>query len=108
MCSVRVSLSFGGGLEALTGGLKEVRDCEVPLTASGGGGGSARLTARALLAWAAAHVVRERPELFLAGETVRPGVLVLINDCDWELDGGVDAEIADGDEVAFISTLHGG
>ena len=52
--------------EFLTGGLKEVRDCEVPLPASGGGGGSARLTARALLAWAAAHVVRERPELFLA------------------------------------------
>ena len=39
---------------------------------------------------------------------VRPGVLVLINDCDWELEGGLDAELADGDVVSFISTLHGG
>ena len=38
----------------------------------------------------------------------RPGVLVLINGCDWELSGSLDAELAPGDAVAFISTLHGG
>uniref|UniRef100_A0A453JX85 Ubiquitin-related modifier 1 n=1 Tax=Aegilops tauschii subsp. strangulata TaxID=200361 RepID=A0A453JX85_AEGTS len=38
----------------------------------------------------------------------RPGVLVLINDCDWELCGGLDAELEDKDVVVFISTLHGG
>lgn len=38
----------------------------------------------------------------------RPGILVLINGCDWELSGALDAELAPGDAVAFISTLHGG
>eukprot|EP00793_Prasinoderma_coloniale_P003901 PRCOL_00003278-RA len=100
---VSLSLRFGGGLEALTGGAKVVDDAEC-----GGGGGGGPLTARALLAWVRDNVITERPELFLAGDTVRPGVLVLINDCDWELEGGLDAELADGDVVSFISTLHGG
>ena len=38
----------------------------------------------------------------------RPGILVLINDTDWELEGEGDYKLKDGDEVVFISTLHGG
>ena len=38
----------------------------------------------------------------------RPGILVLINDADWELEGELEYELEDGDEVCFISTLHGG
>lgn len=38
----------------------------------------------------------------------RPGVLVLVNDCDWELSGQLDTSLKDKDVVAFISTLHGG
>lgn len=38
----------------------------------------------------------------------RPGILVLINDTDWELEGELDYRLEDGDEVVFISTLHGG
>ena len=38
----------------------------------------------------------------------RPGILVLINDCDWELRDELDGELEDGDLVVFISTLHGG
>lgn len=41
-------------------------------------------------------------------ETVRPGVLVLVNDADWELLGGPGARVGAGDRVTFISTLHGG
>ncbi|POY72540.1 hypothetical protein BMF94_4366 [Rhodotorula taiwanensis] len=51
---------------------------------------------------------RDRPELFSQGETVRPGILVLINSTDWELEGELDYVLQDGDEVVFISTLHGG
>ena len=47
--------------------------------------------------------------LFVKGsETVRPGVLVLVNDADWELCGGPGARVGAGDRVTFISTLHGG
>jgi len=38
----------------------------------------------------------------------RPGILVLINDADWELEGELDYELKDRDEMVFISTLHGG
>jgi molybdopterin converting factor small subunit len=38
----------------------------------------------------------------------RPGILVLINDVDWELESGLDYELKDGDSILFISTLHGG
>lgn len=38
----------------------------------------------------------------------RPGILVLVNDTDWELEGEGDYVLKDGDEIVFISTLHGG
>ena len=38
----------------------------------------------------------------------RPGILVLINDTDWELTGQLQTTVEDGDTVTFISTLHGG
>jgi ubiquitin related modifier 1 len=38
----------------------------------------------------------------------RPGILVLINDADWELEGEEKYEIQQGDNIVFVSTLHGG
>ena len=38
----------------------------------------------------------------------RPGILVLINDADWELEGEEKYELKEGDEILFVSTLHGG
>lgn len=38
----------------------------------------------------------------------RPGILVLINDADWELEGEDQYELKEGDTVLFVSTLHGG
>ncbi|KAF7826044.1 ubiquitin-related modifier 1-like protein 2 [Senna tora] len=38
----------------------------------------------------------------------RPGVLVLVNDCDWELSGQLNTSLEEKDVVVFISTLHGG
>ena len=38
----------------------------------------------------------------------RPGILVLINDVDWELEDKEKAILNDKDSVFFISTLHGG
>ena len=35
-------------------------------------------------------------------------ILVLVNDADWELCGGLEYALAPGDELCFISTLHGG
>lgn len=49
-----------------------------------------------------------KKELFVLDGTVRPGILVLINDVDWELEGGDSCILKHGDEVVFVSTLHGG
>lgn len=38
----------------------------------------------------------------------RPGILVLINEADWELEGEEAYEIQGGDNILFVSTLHGG
>lgn len=38
----------------------------------------------------------------------RPGILVLINDADWELEGEGRYEIQPSDNILFVSTLHGG
>ncbi|TFK29519.1 ubiquitin related modifier 1 [Coprinopsis marcescibilis] len=54
------------------------------------------------------HLLQERGELFEEDGTVRPGILVLVNDTDWELEGEGDYVLKDGDEIVFISTLHGG
>ncbi|CAK1547922.1 unnamed protein product [Leptosia nina] len=65
-------------------------------------------TIKELLVWLKDNLLRERPELFLQGDTVRPGILVLINDADWELFGELDYQLRDNDIIMFISTLHGG
>jgi hypothetical protein len=38
----------------------------------------------------------------------RPGILVLINDADWELEGEESYQIQPEDNILFVSTLHGG
>ena len=52
--------------------------------------------------------VKERVELFVMGESVRPGILVLVNNSDWELTGQLDYCLQQNDHITFISTLHGG
>ncbi|KAF2844930.1 ubiquitin related modifier 1 [Plenodomus tracheiphilus IPT5] len=49
-----------------------------------------------------------RKDLFVLDGTVRPGILVLINEADWELEGEDQYELQAGDHVMFVSTLHGG
>lgn len=38
----------------------------------------------------------------------RPGILVLVNEADWELEGEDQYELQKGDHIMFVSTLHGG
>ncbi|PHT39886.1 Ubiquitin-related modifier 1 -like protein [Capsicum baccatum] len=70
--------------------------------------GEKQLTMKNLLSWVRTNVIKERPEMFMKGDSVRPGVLVLVNDADWELSGQLDTVLEEMDNVVFISTLHGG
>ncbi|SCV05967.1 LANO_0H19130g1_1 [Lachancea nothofagi CBS 11611] len=47
-------------------------------------------------------------DVFIENDTIRPGILTLINDTDWELEGEKDYVLEDGDILSFTSTLHGG
>ncbi|XP_037653059.1 ubiquitin-related modifier 1 isoform X1 [Choloepus didactylus] len=72
-----VEVEFGGGAELLFDGVKKhqvtLPEQEEPWDI------------RNLLVWIKKNLLKERPELFIQGDTVRPGILVLINDADWEL-----------------------
>ncbi|KAK9055608.1 hypothetical protein SSX86_026693 [Deinandra increscens subsp. villosa] len=99
---MQLTLEFGGGLELLCDSVKIHKvDVELPVDEK-------KLTMKHLLAWVRSNLIKERPEMFMKGDTVRPGVLVLVNDCDWELSGQLDTTLENKDVVVFISTLHGG
>ncbi|KAL9228958.1 hypothetical protein vseg_004482 [Gypsophila vaccaria] len=99
---MQLTLEFGGGLELLCDSVK-VHKVDVDLA-----DGEEMLTMKRLLSWVRTNLIKERPEMFMKGDTVRPGVLVLVNDCDWELSGQLDTTLEEKDVVVFISTLHGG
>ncbi|CAN6815677.1 unnamed protein product [Brassica oleracea] len=98
---MQLTLEFGGGLELLCDSEK-IHKVNVDLP-----NGVEELTMKDLLSWVRTNVIKERPEMFIKGDTVRPGVLVLVNDCDWELSGQLETTIEDKDVIVFISTLHG-
>ena len=100
-----IIVEFGGGLEVLFTGAKRLA-LSLP--------GDVR-TLGELVRWLAGPsgllLARERVSLFSRpGDAggVRPGILVLANDADWELEGGAARPLRAGDVIAFISTLHGG
>ncbi|XP_065361196.1 ubiquitin-related modifier 1 homolog [Calliphora vicina] len=96
---LKIILEFSAGAELLFGNIKR-REISLPATE--------KWTIKNLLKWMHANILTERPELFIQGDTVRPGILVLVNDTDWELLGELDYELQQKDNVLFISTLHGG
>ncbi|XP_041049913.1 ubiquitin-related modifier 1 isoform X1 [Carcharodon carcharias] len=97
---IGLHLEFRGGAELLFNGVKD-QNVTLP-------GQSTPWDIRQLLVWIKKNLLKERPELFIQGDTVRPGILVLVNDADWELMGQLDYKLEDRDNVVFISTLHGG
>ena len=98
--ALEVDVEFAGGAELLFDGVKK-HALKLPAQEK-------PWTLRDLIAWIKTNVLKERPEFFVQGDTVRPGILVLINDTDWELLGGLEYQVQERDSVVFISTLHGG
>jgi ubiquitin related modifier 1 len=91
-----VNIEFSGGLELLFGNKKKLQ-----LTCLDG----IKLSD---LIIQLSDLCEERRELFLMENTVRPGILVLVNDADWELCEREAYLVKEGDKIVFISTLHGG
>ncbi|CAG8578832.1 25023_t:CDS:2, partial [Dentiscutata erythropus] len=92
-----------GGVELLFNNIRQ-KIIEIPPTINP----PKPTTMKDLILWIKDNLLQDRSELFVSGNTVRPGILVLINDTDWELEGELEYEIKDNDDIVFISTLHGG
>lgn len=102
--TIPIKVEFSGGLEILFSGQ---RSCKIQLP-------EPPTSTPPTIASLIEHLISvpffdsSRKDLFVMDGTVRPGILVLINDADWELEGEGACELKAGDEVVFVSTLHGG
>ncbi|KAI0649962.1 ubiquitin-like modifier 1 [Trametes meyenii] len=117
MSTISLKVEFGGGLELLFSNQRSHRvtiPAQIPIpsqpkpSAPDTGVATKAADLTYLIFWLRDNLLKERVELFIENATVRPGILVLVNDADWELEGEGDYELKDGDEIVFISTLHGG
>ncbi|EFW99756.1 ubiquitin related modifier 1 [Grosmannia clavigera kw1407] len=102
--TIPVVVEFTGGLEML---FADQRRHEVSLAARDAA--SQPATVSSLIDHLCDEVMQDgRKDLFVLDGHLRPGILVLINDADWELEGEEAYEVQSGDNILFVSTLHGG
>src|SRR3569832_970383 len=99
--ALTVHLEFAGGAELLLKDKLKSKTLDLPITSND-------WTLETLSEWIRDNLLGERPELFYMDGNVRPGILVLVNDVDWELLGEKTYRIQNDDKITFISTLHGG
>ncbi|CAK1361698.1 Ubiquitin-related modifier 1 [Cercospora beticola] len=102
--TIDLTVEFTGGLELL---FSDQRQHKISLPAKDPQGHPA--TVAFLIKWLCENLMQDpRKDMFVLDDTVRPGVLVLINDSDWELEGEEKYELQRRDNIVFVSTLHGG
>lgn len=98
--TLNIRVEFGGGTELL---FDKQKLLELNLQTDG-----EDWTISRLIRHLAEKFIKERVELFLSGDKIRPGILILVNEVDYEILGGDSYVLKDKDSVLFISTLHGG
>lgn len=97
---MNIKVEFGGGTELLFDKAKSI-DLTLP-------DGVPDWTISGLIKHLSTNYIKERVELFSVGDKIRPGILILVNDVDYEIVGGYEYKLQPNDKVLFISTLHGG
>ncbi|KAI5924267.1 ubiquitin related modifier 1 [Camillea tinctor] len=101
--NISIQVEFSGGLEMLFSSQRR-HSLSLPATEQG-----TPITIASLINHLCNHTMKDtRKELFILDDHLRPGILVLINDADWELEGEEAYELQNGDNILFVSTLHGG
>lgn len=100
--SVNITTEFTSGLQILFNNVKK-HNVVLPET-------EVSWTLGSLLFWIKDNLLvdKDKCDLFMKGNTVRPGIIVAVNDQDWELLGNLKYQIKNNDKITFISTLHGG
>ncbi|KAF8859622.1 ubiquitin-related modifier 1 [Acephala macrosclerotiorum] len=101
---IPIIVEFTGGLEMLFSDERKHK-LSVPAKDSKG----AAITVGWLVEYLCEELMKDtRKEMFVLDGHVRPGILVLINDADWELEGEATYALQPNDNILFVSTLHGG
>ncbi|KAK5167828.1 Ubiquitin- modifier 1 [Saxophila tyrrhenica] len=101
---IPLTVEFTGGLEML---FSDQRKHKISIPGQDEDGSASNVAY--LIHWLCDNLMKDpRKEMFVLDDSVRPGVLVLINDSDWELEGEANYELQPNDNVVFVSTLHGG
>ncbi|KAK6349815.1 Ubiquitin- modifier 1 [Orbilia brochopaga] len=102
--TIPITVELSGGLEILFNNVRKF-DVELPATTADGSASNIDYLVKFLCD---NKMTDPRRELFELNNTVRPGILVLINEADWELEGEGEYKLQPKDQILFISTLHGG
>ncbi|KAL0074519.1 ubiquitin-related modifier 1 [Phycomyces blakesleeanus] len=105
MAELKINVEFSGGMELL---FKNIRKHTLAIPAQSKVNPSGPATLQDLIFYLRDNLMTEKKDLFVDKDTVRPGILVLINNVDWELCDELEYQLEDKDEIVFISTLHGG
>ncbi|CAO3703430.1 unnamed protein product [Rhizopus stolonifer] len=102
MANLNINVQFSGGMELLFNNVSK-HTIQIPTQTSG-----KPSTLKELILYIRDNMMTDKKDLFVEKDTVRPGILVLINNVDWELCDELEYQLEDKDEIVFISTLHGG
>lgn len=99
---MKLKVEFLGGLDVISLGVREHK-VDFPME-------EGVATMRDVIPFLCKNLITDAKDIpvFIENETIRPGILVLINDTDWELEGMEDYVLENGDVLTFTSTLHGG
>ncbi|KAF7456424.1 Ubiquitin-related modifier 1 [Cryptosporidium felis] len=96
----KIKVEFSGGLEILTGNKQDIEIGIDELKSN---------SMKHLIHYIQENVILYRRDHFIeTGNKIKPGIIVLVNNCDWEILGSEDYVLCNGDHVTFIMTLHGG
>lgn len=106
---MKIKVEFSGGLELMFNNQKNLDIDLVEGTIEEGGiTPTKELLLEDVIEELRKNHLKEKEEMFIQAGTVRPGIIVLVNDTDWELLDSEKYKMQSNDTVAFISTLHGG
>ncbi|EGX50247.1 hypothetical protein AOL_s00076g322 [Orbilia oligospora ATCC 24927] len=102
--TIPITIELAGGLELLFDNEKKF-NIDLPTKTKDGNAANINYLVDHLCVH---HMKDTRRDMFEINGTVRAGILVLINDADWELEGEGEYELQPKDTILFVSTLHGG
>ncbi|KAI8642994.1 ubiquitin-related modifier 1 [Parasitella parasitica] len=105
MSEITIKLQFSGGMELL---FQNVSKHKIQFPAKQEDERPSNLHDLILFIRDSMMTEEKNKNLFVEKDTVRPGILVLINNVDWVIHDELEYELQDKDEIVFISTLHGG